>query len=539
MMDDRLPSVQPRFFTAGGTLELTPDAEGRLGVGVGASVLVQVSLVDLGSIPSRGTIAVGDDIYALTTTPAGDAWAASFTVNRLGPVSTAVSLVFANEQTALANRVLLAQGYGHVREKALIKTSDRPIPQTSVSIYERETLVVTRLTNAEGVYGVALPNGRYRVVYSKDGYQSLEQTISVQHQWLGEDVTLTPIPKKLAEIIDPNRPLRENVKAIFENVAPALQNTIETIQSPQAQAVANTVLVPTAVTVVAANTATAASAFHLINYLQFLFTQPLLLIHRRKRKKWGVVYNALSKKPVDLAIVRLIHSEKNMVVQTRITDMQGRFSFNARPGTYRVDVQKPGYLFPSTFLKDKKTDVDFLDLYHGEPIEVKESGVPTFNIPADPNTPEEPPKKILYKKTLRHVQNVVGWASVGVTGIALVINPSWLMVGFMAGQVLLHLVFRRLAVPRRPKDWGIVYDGASKLTLGQVIVRIFDKKFNKLLETQVTEKNGKYGFFVGKNVYYVTAEHAGYQKYVSSEVDLTQKEEGIIDQKILLQRPSQ
>ncbi len=76
--------------------------------------------------------------------------------------------------------------------------------------------------------------------------------------------------------------------------------------------------------------------------------------------------------------------------------------------------------------------------------------------------------------------------------------------------------------------------------MGKVIVRIFDKKFNKLLETQVTDSNGKYGFFVRRNVYYVTAEKEGFERYSSPDIDLSTKDEAaIVDQNIPLKRALQ
>jgi len=81
-----------------------------------------------------------------------------------------------------------------------------------------------------------------------------------------------------------------------------------------------------------------------------------------------------------------------------------------------------------------------------------------------------------------------------------------------------------------------VYDAKERKTLDRVIVRIFDKKFNKLLETQITDNNGKYGFFAGHSVYYVTAEKLGYAKFVSPDLDLKQKKQTFVDQPVPLLR---
>jgi hypothetical protein len=57
------------------------------------------------------------------------------------------------------------------------------------------------------------------------------------------------------------------------------------------------------------------------------------------------------------------------------------------------------------------------------------------------------------------------------------------------------------------------------------VVRIFDIKFNKLLETQVTDAKGRYSFLVGQNEYQLLTEKPGYQSREVKPVDLVKNEE--------------
>jgi len=52
------------------------------------------------------------------------------------------------------------------------------------------------------------------------------------------------------------------------------------------------------------------------------------------------------------------------------------------------------------------------------------------------------------------------------------------------------------------------------------VARIFDVAFNKLLETQITDKSGRYAFLVGHGVFYITVEKPGYGQYRSGTLDL-------------------
>jgi len=82
-----------------------------------------------------------------------------------------------------------------------------------------------------------------------------------------------------------------------------------------------------------------------------------------------------------------------------------------------------------------------------------------------------------------------------------------------------------LIVPPKPKSWGIIYDEKTKQPIGQGIVRIFETRFNKLLETQVTDAKGHYAFLVGKNEYELLAEKSGYEPKEIKPIDLIKKDQ--------------
>ena len=48
------------------------------------------------------------------------------------------------------------------------------------------------------------------------------------------------------------------------------------------------------------------------------------------------------------------------------------------------------------------------------------------------------------------------------------------------------------------RGWGKVYDAGSKKGIGYAFVRLFDAEKNKLVDNQMTEKDGKYVFVLKK-----------------------------------------
>ncbi len=518
-------SINPDYYGANGTIPLQENAAGEVGTVVGRPVMVRVPTAGIGSNPESAYIDVGGSRYNLS--PVGDngEYGASFIPsNTVGRVPARVTFRFPDGTVSTADVVLESQGFGRIYGRQGISPITQPLGNARVTLYE-QTVSGWRvwdgsrygqanpiITGNEGLYAFTVANGQYRIVVEREGYARQERTFSVTKNVVSLDIVL-------AQEID----------------VPVIGPLLAIIQSEAVQEAAN-IAAPLAVAVAIANVAFAASLLSIFNYLWFLFTQPLLLIGRKKRQRWGIVYNALSKTPIDLAAVRLVHAKTNLILQTRITDIKGRFSFHVRPGQYRVEAVKAGFTFPSEYVKGVTEDGEFVDIYHGEIINVQEETNIAVNIPLDPSAKEETPRAFLFKRALRRLQSWIGLISVFVTLGSLVISPSYLLFGLLVGQILIYLLFRRLAMPRPPKGWGIVYDSGTRRPMSGTIVRIFDRKFNKLLETQVTDRRGNYGFFAKKNVYFITADKPEYERYKSEDIDLTKQEQAVIDRHINLEK---
>lgn len=339
------------------------------------------------------------------------------------------------------------------------------------------------------------------------------------------------------------RPTGENTSAseIAQNVAvqtkAVAKQTVKTVkktaevarvvaETPEVQTANKAVVVPTAAAVGVASVTTAANVPQMILYLRFLFTQPFSLINRRRRKQWGMVYNAITKMPVDLAMVRLVDAATNRIVQSRVTDRAGRYQFFAEAGKYKLEVAKDDYNFPPKYLLGKKEDGAIADLYVGAEIVLEKAGPISFNLPLDPIGVEKTMKQILKESTKKHLASLLSMTGVIVTAVSFVITPTPVVGAFLAVHVGSFFLFRRLSIGKRPKGWGFVKDLFKKAPIERAVVRIFDTQYNKLLETQVTDDKGRYGFLVGKNEYYVMAEHVGHKKFVSQTIAIKDEKEG-------------
>ncbi len=331
----------------------------------------------------------------------------------------------------------------------------------------------------------------------------------------------------------------------LEEIAPAIAKPIrfvntQVLQNPVVEQVSTAVAVPVVITTAAAAAATTAALPAFLPFLKFLTTQPLLLFARRKRKAWGTVYNAITKLPVDLAIVRLFNAVTGQLVQTRVTDKHGRIAFIVGAGTYRLKVSKPNFTYPSMIMADKTTDLSFSTLYHDERITVEKDGTLLApNIPLDPNLPEETPQAVIRKTRLNRLNLMVGAVSIGTSFAAFVITPRLVALSPLLAHFLLYLLFKRLALSKRPAKLSRIFDLGTRSALPYAIARIFDTQYHKLLETQVTDRSGKYGFLVGPNEYYVAVEKPGYEKVTTAVINLKNRlQPGIVSIEVPLRRAS-
>ena len=89
---------------------------------------------------------------------------------------------------------------------------------------------------------------------------------------------------------------------------------------------------------------------------------------------------------------------------------------------------------------------------------------------------------------------------------SMIISPNVYTFSLLLAHIVIFSLFARVIFGKKSKSWGMVYDSKSKGPVGLAVVRIFSKKYGDLLETQVTDRQGRFGFLVGAETYKVTAD---------------------------------
>lgn len=430
--------------------------------------------------------------------------------------------------TAYRTYFVDARGPGLVYEN--VNNSRTPVNGAVVTVYEvvdgaRVPWSGTNnpfVVGASGSFSLYVPNGMYVVTAGKSGYDDGSTgEIVIRDNILAPTIALTRSEEVVGDapeiVIPPETPT-----TTVPDIASFAATVSAFIATPEVQTAIDIAKPATAV-LAAASLVVLASSFHLLPFLQYMFTAPILFFARRKRNAFGVVYNAATKLPIDLAIVRLFSMPERRLVRSVVTDAKGKYLLAVAPGMYTIVAVKQGCAFPSQLLQGKKDDGTYLDVYTGQTIEVTDaSATIAVNIPLDPahdTLPQQSLHTAVVRRFLRVLQYVISLLGIALAAVVLVLAPGVFTAIMFVAQIVVYLLAHRLARPRRAKGWGIVYDAVTREPVGNAVVRLFEPTYNKLVETTISDRLGRYAFLVGPSEYYVTYAKPGYVEKVVKPID--------------------
>ncbi|HRY60378.1 MAG TPA: hypothetical protein P5096_03285 [Patescibacteria group bacterium] len=257
-------------------------------------------------------------------------------------------------------------------------------------------------------------------------------------------------------------------------------------------------------------------------YLNYLFNVILQFFGiRRKQKPWGILYDSMTKEPIDLGTVRLFDAKTKNIVQTATTDKSGRFGFPPLSGKYYLTAAKYQFGFPSKLLKGAVVDGKYHGLYFGDKFNLKKNQKLTISVPIDLATAVTARLRLIdrLKAFSEKISRPFLVVSLMVTLVMLWINTT------LYNEILIILYILMILTMRRIRTsaiipWGIIYDSKTKKPLKSMPIKVFDKKYNKLLETRVSDEAGRFTFILPKGEYYFKIADFHYQ------IDLKAKELG-------------
>ncbi len=244
-----------------------------------------------------------------------------------------------------------------------------------------------------------------------------------------------------------------------------------------------------------------------------LFSFIASFFRKRKSQPWGVVYDSVTKQPLDPAYV--VIKEKEEQKGMAITDLDGRYGFLVPYGRYTIEANKTHYAFPSKKLWGKKKDELYSNLYFGEEFEVKEADEEFihYNIPLDPVDFDwnEFAKKqqglfVLHSKRKRFVvliSNVIFYVGFVLSAVLLWHTFSLLnVVVFILYAGI--LIFQNIWKAKHPVTK--VMKEIAKQVVPFAVIKAFLSGNDQKVKTIVADSNGQFYLLTPPGKYYFTVE---------------------------------
>jgi hypothetical protein len=238
-----------------------------------------------------------------------------------------------------------------------------------------------------------------------------------------------------------------------------------------------------------------------------------LLGIKKKVLPWGVVYDSVTKQPLDPAYVTL-KGKGGREVSSAITDIDGRYGFLAGTGEYVITANKTNYAFPSEKLAGKTADEVYNDLYFGESVAVEKEGQPIAkNIPLDPvkfdwNEFAKKGKGFMKfysnsDRIIRRLSDPSFWVGFAVSIVTLALVPQpYNVIIFCLYILLLLLKWILKALGLKPKAVGYISDKDGN-PLSFALLHILLPGTQTQIAQKVADKYGRYYCLVPKGKYQV------------------------------------
>jgi len=257
---------------------------------------------------------------------------------------------------------------------------------------------------------------------------------------------------------------------------------------------------------------------------------------KRKKVKYGYVYDSYTKEPISGAVIR-IYQGKGDLVATSVTDDKGAFSGDLEPGIYKIEVKKRGFDFPSKIVKGK-VDLPIQNVYHGKEFLLSENDIIDIAIPLDS-------KKLDKKKRGQTILvsifgNIFTILNVLLFAIGISITVYMYSKYPTTENILLSLVY----IPAfcaliasfvgEGKKYGVVKDISGK-RLPNIEIAVKELEFGKVIAKRVTNKKGKYRFVLPKGKYKVEILNKEYLvEEIQGGAEVNSKKEFVINRKIVV-----
>ena len=308
--------------------------------------------------------------------------------------------------------------------------------------------------------------------------------------------------------------VQEVLKQITTAAAPAIAVAKKIIQKA-GQPISAVTGIGVAISGAASAVSLASSGVSLFSYLQYALSNLFVLFGiKKKTRAWGTVYNALTKQPLPFTKIQLLGSDQR-VLETRITDRQGRYGFLINAGGIdpqaTLDLQirpiRDGFQFPSTRSTDASDTLLYGQLYRGGIVQVHPNELIKFDVPLEPIAQEAPSikhqiPKVRLHNFLANISHAMFWIALIALPLTYIFQPTRfnLIMLIIFGSINLFVLIGDL----RQRPYGVVVDRGQGMTVPYSLITLNDPAGQRKGFT-VSDEQGRYFLLSDKGTYKISA----------------------------------
>lgn len=238
----------------------------------------------------------------------------------------------------------------------------------------------------------------------------------------------------------------------------------------------------------------------------------------KEKPAWGIIYDAVSKKPIARAVMRIFSEPDGKQRDIQTSNEKGEFGFLVPKGEYSIIASATGFSFPSHILIADR-DGKYTNLYRGGKITVSASSQEdSKKAPISINIPMDPSRLAVFDLavvgTLNFVHKFTTTIRIPIMLIGTLVSIylsakysrfiDWFVLGLYI--ILWALEFRDLF---KKKTYGIIVDERQN-PVSLAIVRIIDLQ-GKIVTTVVTGDDGKFFANINPGTYRFDIVKPGYR----------------------------
>ncbi len=229
----------------------------------------------------------------------------------------------------------------------------------------------------------------------------------------------------------------------------------------------------------------------------FLITNPqiflmgMVWVYRRpKNKRFGLVYDIISKDVLPFAVIRLLDPISLRTRFETVSDLQGRYHLVANEGKFLLEVEQDGYAKYSLPLT-----VAANELQVTTSIGLSKLGANVVS-------------KIQYRKILNKLNKYV-------FSFGFIFSLAMMLLNFHIINLIIVAIYlvqiAILALQKPANNWGQVINDMTGKPLKGVFASILDIREQRQVDIRMSDNQGRFGFILDKKSYLLKIDMAGYK----------------------------